>query len=131
MNPTVKNTLAVIVGALIGIILSVATDIVLEKTGIFPTPEQVKITGFTVWWMLGLALFYRCVYTALGGYVTARLSAHSPMKMVMILGAFAFLGNLAGLIGTWNMNLSPTWYPIALTVLAFPCTFLGGRIEMD
>ena len=73
-----------------------------------------------------LALAYRCVYTLIGGYVTARLAPHAAMRHVLILAIIGFLMGTLGVVGTWNMNLGPRWYPIAIAVTGAPLTWLGG-----
>jgi len=35
---------------------------------------------------------------------------------------------LVGVIVTWNMDLGPRWYPIALVVLSMPQSWLGGKV---
>jgi hypothetical protein len=30
---------------------------------------------------------------------------------------------------TWNLNLGPRWYPVALAVLAIPQCWLGAKIH--
>jgi carbohydrate-binding DOMON domain-containing protein len=73
-----------------------------------------------------LALSYRIVYTVVGGYITARLAPHSPMRHVWVLGTIGLAVAVAGAIATIPMHLGPSWYPIALAVTALPCTWLGG-----
>ncbi len=122
MNTTFKNIGAIVAGFIAVVILSVATDAVLEKIGVFPPP----INGLFVTWMLVLALAYRCVYTILGGYITARLAADLPMRQVKILGILGLIGGALGIIAGWN--LSAHWYPILIFLTAFPCTWWGGRL---
>ena len=43
-----------------------------------------------------LALSYRLVYTILGGYITAGLAPHRPMRHVLILGIIGFVMATAG-----------------------------------
>jgi hypothetical protein len=31
-------------------------------------------------------------------------------------------------MATWNKNLGPHWYPIALVILAIPQCWLGGKL---
>ena len=83
--------------------------------------------GLFVTWMLALALFYRCIYTILGGYITARLAPNLPMQHALILGAVGVVAATAGTIAAWNM--SSHWYPISLIITAVPCTWLGGKIR--
>ena len=118
---TLKSIWAVFAGILVNVILSTATDFVLEKLGIFPPPSG----GLFITWMLALALAYRMVYTVLGGYVTAWAAPQNPMKHVWILGGIGIVLGSIGVVVGWN--LSQHWYPIALVITAIPCTWLGGK----
>lgn len=120
---TVNKIAAVIAGFLAVAVLSIATDTVLEKTGIFPPPSE---QGLFITWMLVLALAYRSLYAVLGGYVTARLSPEHPAKQVFAVAILGTIGGTAGIIYGWNM--SDHWYPIALAVTAYPLTTFGGRM---
>ena len=118
---TLKSSWAVFAGILVNVILSTATDFVLESLGIFPPNTE----GLFVTWMLVLALGYRMGYTVLGGYVTAWAAPQNPMKHVWILGGIGILLGSIGVVVGWN--LSQHWYPIALVITAIPCTWLGGK----
>ncbi len=123
---TLKSIWAILAGFLTVALLSIATDFVLEKIGIFPSAtDQMKYGPAT--WLLVVALLYRSVYTVLGGYVTARLAPSRPMKHVVILGSIGTIMAILGVIGGWN--LSAHWYPIALAVTAFPLVWLGGKLK--
>jgi hypothetical protein len=113
----------VFAGMLAGAILSIGTDTVLEQLEIFPPISE----GLFVTWMLSLALFYRCVYTVLSGYITAKLAPQNPMKHVIILGSIGVVVSAIGTIVAWD--LSNHWYPIALTLLTFPCVYLGAKLQ--
>lgn len=121
---TVKKIGSVFAGFLTVVILSIATDFVLENVGIFPPASE---QGLFVTWMLALAFFYRSIYAVIGGYVTAKLSPERPERQVMYLAILGTLGGVAGVIYGWNM--SDHWYPIALAVTAYPLTTFGGRIR--
>ena len=45
-----------------------------------------------------LALSYRIVYTILGGYITASLAPHAPMRHVIVVGLVGFVAGSAGAI---------------------------------
>src|SRR5258708_5034593 len=110
MNKNIfKSAGAVIAGFIVVVILSVATDFILEKLGIFP---QQSDPGAATAWMLFTALLYRTLFTIAGGYVTAFLSPNRPMKQVTILGIIGTLAGIGGAIGGWN--LSSHWYPVML-----------------
>jgi len=114
---------AVVGGALIGIVLSLATDALLHAVKVLPptgTPAGSPV--------LGLATLYRTVYGVLGAYATARWAPSRPMLHVTVLGTLGLLASLAGAVATWNQEAvyGPHWYPLALVVLALPTAWLGG-----
>ena len=123
MKKNLKSIGAVVAGFLTVVMLSIITDTILEKSGIFP-PQTVPYAS----WMLGVALFYRTVFTVAGGFVTAKLAPSKPMKHVIVLAILGTLGGISGVIAGWN--LSAHWYPIALAVLAFPSVWYGGKLAL-
>jgi hypothetical protein len=122
VNALLKSIGAVLAGFFTVFVLSVVTDMVLEALHIFPPHGE----GLFITWMLVLALVYRCAYTVLGGYVTARLAPEYPVRHAVILGCIGTVAAIAGTIIGWN--LSQHWYPIALVITAVPCTWLGGKL---
>ena len=78
-----------------------------------------------------LALSYRIVYTLLGGFITARLAPQAPMRHVIILAIIGLVAGTAGAIVAIAGDFGPSWYPIALAVTAYPCTWFGGRMGAD
>lgn len=121
---TVKSIVAIVVGFLTVAVLSIATDISLEQAGVFPPLGE----GLFITWMLCLALFYRSMFTIVGGYVTATLAPHSPMKHVYVLGVIGTLSGVAGIFVGWN--LSQHWYPIAIAATGFILVWIGGKIKV-
>jgi hypothetical protein len=119
-----KSIWAVLAGMLIVVILSIVTDLILEKSGIFPPPQN----GLFITWMLVLALVYRCIYTVAGGYVTAALAPGNAMRHVMILAYIGIGMSIIGIIVGWNP--SAHWYPIALAITSLPCVWLGGKLRL-
>jgi hypothetical protein len=120
-----KGTGAVLAGIIFIVATHTATDFVLEKLGIFTPPEQ----GFHITWMVVTATIYRSIYTVAGGYLTAALAPNRPMLYAVILGLIGIAASTAGAIVTIPLHLGPNWYPIALIVLALPCTWLGGKLK--
>lgn len=116
---------AVVAGFITVFILSVVTDIILEVSRIFPSQDHPELytTG-----MLVFALLYRSLYTCIGGYVTARLSATNPMRQVYILAIIGFLAGTAGAIVYWNKVYGNEWYPILLVLTGSLFVWLGGRL---
>jgi hypothetical protein len=120
-----KRIGAVLAGFFTVFILSFATDLVLHAAGVFPAWGQPMSEGLFL-----LATAYRTVYNVVGGYITARLAPERPMTLVLILGIVGTAAGLAGTIATWSAGpeFGPKWYPIALTVLAIPSVWVGGRV---
>jgi hypothetical protein len=124
MNPLLKSILAVLAGFLAVVVLSTATDAVLEAAGIFPPPSG----GLFITWMLALAFAYRTLYNIVGGYITASIAPANPVKHAFILGCIGTIAGAAGVVIGWD--LSEHWYPIALMVEAVPTCWLGGKLKL-
>ena len=119
-----RSIVAILAGFLAVVVLSLATDQVLHVLQVYPPwGEPMYDTGLNA-----LALSYRIVYTLLGGYITARLAPHAPMRHVKILAIIGLLAGTAGAVVAITQEFGPNWYPIALAVTAYPCTWLGGLI---
>jgi len=118
-----KSILAVLAGALTGILLSVGTDALLQAVGFLPPLGQRASDA-----ALLAATVYRTIYGVLGAWLTARLAPARPMLHVTVLGALGFAASLLGAVVTWNKGPSfgPHWYPVSLVVLALPTAWLGG-----
>jgi hypothetical protein len=116
---------AVLAGFFATFILSVATDLALHATGIFPPWGQPMSNA-----LFGLATAYRTIYTVAAGYITARLAPDRPMAHVWALGIIGLVAALAGTVATWNAGpeFGPKWYPLALVVLALPSVWTGGKL---
>ena len=120
-----RSIASVGLGFLAVVLLSLGTDQVLHVLNIYPPWGQpMHEPGLNF-----LALSYRCVYTLIGGYIAARLAPHAVMLHVLILAIIGFLMGTLGVVGTWNMNLGPRWYPIAIAVTGAPLTLLGGMFH--
>ncbi|SRR5258706_6748815 len=120
---TFKSIGAILAGFITVFILSVVTDLILEKLGIFPPQTQPE--SYT-WWMLLIALVYRSIYSVAGFYLAARLAPNRPMRHAIILGVIGTLFATLGAIANWN--LSANWYPVLLVLVTLPCAWLGGRL---
>lgn len=117
-----RSAAAVIAGFATVVALSMGMDAVLHSTGIYPPLDQPQGT-----WTLVVALIYRTVFTIGGGYVTAALAPRNGLKHAVILGAIGTAFGVLGAVSMWSYG--EHWYPIALTVLALPSTWLGGFIR--
>ncbi len=121
---TLRSIAAVVLGLLVTVALSTATDMALYASGIFPSPGMPMSNA-----LFALATAYRVLFAAAGGFVTARLAPREPMKHAMILGGIGFVLALAGVVATWGKaEYGPAWYPIALVLTALPATWAGARL---
>jgi uncharacterized membrane protein len=120
-----RSILAVLAGLVVGAALSIGTDIVLHAAGVFPPLGRPMADS-----LLLLATVYRTIYSVLGAYITARFAPNRPMQHALVLGALGFVVCLIGVVTTWNrvQKFGPHWYPIALTILALPQCWLGGKL---
>jgi hypothetical protein len=121
-----RSVIAVAAGFVTVAGLSLATDQVLHVLEVYPPwPEPMYSTGLNL-----LALSYRILYTVLGGYVTARLAPHAPMRHVMACGVIGLVLGTVGAIAAIAMaDLGPSWYPILVALTGFPCVWLGGVLH--
>ncbi len=120
-----RSLIALLAGMLTGILLSLGTDVLLHKIGLFP-PLGDPVSSP----LLLLATAYRTVYGVIASYVAARLAPSEPMMHALVLGMLGFVVSIAGAVLTWNMGpaYGPHWYPIVLIILAIPTAWVGGRL---
>jgi hypothetical protein len=123
-----RSVVAILAGFLAVVVLSLATDQLLHVLQVYPPwSEPMNDTGHNA-----LALSYRIVYTLLGGFITARLAPRAPMRHVMVLALIGLAAGTAGaIVAIARGDLGPNWYPIAIAVTAYPCTWLGGRFGVQ
>jgi len=114
---------AIFAGIVVGIVLTLGSDALLRAAGVFTPLGQSMSSG-----LLLIATAYRTVYGIIGGYITARLAPFKPMAHALVGGFMGLAANALGAIATWNQNLGPHWYPLALTVLALPAACAGGKL---
>src|SRR5262245_6809592 len=120
-----RSVLALFLGFVTVVFLSLGTDQVFHVLDVFPPwGEPMNETSDNL-----LALAYRCVYGVVGSYVTARFAPHSPMLHVWIGAGIGFVLSTLGIIAAINMNLGPIWYPVLLALTALPCAWLGGMLH--
>ena len=113
---------AVLAGFVAVVTLSMGVDAALHAVHYYPPESQ----GLWDPVQNAVALAYRSLFTVVGGWIAARLAPSRPMIHAGVLALLGQAAGLAGVIFTWNMNLGPHWYPIALAAEAIPLTLLGG-----
>jgi hypothetical protein len=116
-----RSALALFAGIVTVVVLSVGADMAVMAAGYsFEQPAGLSPA------LLLFATLYRCLFGVAGSAVAAWLAPRRAMLHAMILGFIGLAANLAGLITQWHLGAH--WYPIALTVLALPCAWLGGTL---
>lgn len=129
MNKNILKGIWAVLAAFIAVfVLSIGTDIILEKNGIFPSFEQQQAEGLQVWWMALLAMIYRSVYGVLGSYISASLAPNRPMFYALLPAAIGFVLSIIGTVVMWGK--APWWFSIGFMALIFPCAWLGGKLAM-
>jgi hypothetical protein len=118
-----QSVWAIFAGFLFVVILSIATDALLHKLGVFP-----PLGEYTTDKPLLLATAYRTIFGVIGSYITARLAPNRPMFHALLGGCIGILLGTFGAVVTWNKNLGPHWYSVVLLILALPQSWLGARL---
>jgi hypothetical protein len=120
---------AVLAGIVVGVVLSLGTDIVLHVIGVFP-PWGASMVGFDG--ALLLATAYRTVYGVAASYIIARLAPDRPMLHALVGGFVGLAVSIFGAAVTWNKGpaFGPHWYPLVLIVLAMPQAWAGGKLRL-
>lgn len=118
-----RSVWALFVGFLVVAALSLGTDEVFHLTRVYPPWGERMSDG-----LFALATAYRLAYGILGSYITARLAPYGPMGHALTGAAIGTVLATAGAIGTWNKDLGPHWYSVALIVTALPCAWIGGKL---
>jgi hypothetical protein len=107
------------------VVLSLGTDWALHAAGVFPALGQKMSDALFV-----LATVYRTLYGVVGSFVTARLAPDRPMGHALVGGLIGVAMSTLGAVVTWNKDLGPHWYPLALIVTAMPTAWLGGKLRV-
>ena len=120
-----RSVLAVFLGFIAVVILSLGTDQILHVFKVYPP------WGVPMWdpGLNALALSYRVVFTIAGGYIAARFAPYAPMRHAVALGIIGLIPGAAGAIyAVTKSDLGPSWYPIALALVGLPCCWIGGAL---
>ena len=120
---TGRSIWAIVAGFLVVVVLSIGTDLVLHATHVYPGPQLNDKQS-------ALATAYRTLFAIVGSYFTARLAPHKPMKHALVGAAIGTVIATAGAVATWNKDLGPHWYPVALILTAFPTAWIGAKIRL-
>jgi len=120
---TGRSIWAIVAGFLVVLVLAIGTDLVLHATHVYTGPRLNDNQS-------ALAAAYRTLFAIVGSYITARLAPEKPMKHALVGAAIGTVIAAAGAVATWNKDLGPHWYPVALVVTAFPTAWIGAKIRL-
>ena len=123
-NETLKSIGALIAGFAALVILSMATDMILETAGIMKIDPFIDNPD----WLILIIIMYRTAYSIFGCYLAARMAPNKPMRHALILGIIGVVLTTIGTIVMWDVP--PHWYPISLAVLTMPAAWAGGRLGL-
>ena len=120
-----QSIIALSVGFVVAVALSLGTDFSLHAVGFWPTLAQPMEAP-----LLLIATIYRTIYQIISAYVVARLAPYRPLHHALIGGAIGLALSIAGGIATWNRGLGPHWYSVALLFVALPSAWVGGKLRV-
>lgn len=116
-----KSIIAVFVGLLSNVVLSILLDTILKVMGFLPY-DHLFVSTSLVLFVLG----YRIAFSIFGCYLAARLAPQNPMKHSYILGGIGLILGITGII--FAGHLGPWWYSWSLVILTPPIAYLGGKL---
>lgn len=124
---TGRSVLAVLVGFVVVVVLSLGVDQVLHVLHVYPPwGEPMYDPKLNL-----LALSYRLIFNTFGSYLMARLAPSNPMKHVWIGAGIGFVLSALGVVAGMTQDLGPLWYPVLLAISAFPTAWLGGKLFVN
>ena len=121
-----RSMVAVVVGFVAIVVVSLGTDMLLVMAGVFPPFSQPSRFSNR---LLLVATAYRTVYSIAGCYLAARLAPYKPMIHALALGGVGFVVSILGAVVMREQG--PAWYPWTLVALALPCAWIGGKLYRD
>ena len=124
-NTTLKSIGAILAGFLSGALLSIATDFIMEKSGMM-SMENFKQSSLAI---IFFVIFYRFIFNVIGCYLTARLAPNKPMKHVIIIGIIGTVLSIAGSIVMWEYAIP--FYNITIILMSLPSAWLGGKLFLQ
>ena len=122
-----RGTLAVVAALAANVVLSLAVDQLFHALDVYPPWGEPMYAPA----LFLLALSYRTVFGVVSGWIAARLAPDAPARHATALGVVGTVLCAASVLATVGRpELGPVWYPIALTLVAYPTARLGAAWQM-
>ena len=134
MNPTLRNVLAVIAGAILG---SLVNGFLIEISGkVIPPPDGADVTTLEGL-KASIHLFEpkhfvfpflaHALGTLTGAFVAAKLAVTHKMRIALGIGVLFLLGGIANCF----MLPAPLWFMAVDVIVAYiPIGYLGGKLAI-
>lgn len=131
MNPLVRNILAVITGAIVGMAANMGMLVLLNK--LIPAPDGVDFNNMETIVAAMEAGKYELKHfitpfvahsaqALAGAFVAVKLGANNYLTLAIIIGIFSLIGGIAAVV----MIPAPLWYNIVDLVFAYiPMAYFG------
>jgi hypothetical protein len=120
-----RSILALLAGIVMGIVLSVGTDLGLHASGVVPAQSERWPNQLLV-----LATAYRSIYGVIAAYVIARLTPNRPMGHALVAGALGLLVSTLGAVAAWDSTIGQHWYPVTLALTTLPIAWVGAKLRL-
>jgi hypothetical protein len=120
-----RSILALLAGIVMGIVLSVGTDLGLHASGVAPAQSERWPNQLLV-----LATAYRSIYGVIAAYVIARLAPNRPMGHALVAGALGLLVSTLGAVAAWDSTIGQHWYPVTLALTTLPIAWVGAKLRL-
>jgi hypothetical protein len=133
MHPILKNTVAVILGLLVG--GTVNSLLIMNSAALIPPPEGADLTtteGLTAAMSLMEPKYFLIPFlahalgTLIGAFLTAKVAVSYTKELALLIGLMFFVG---GTVMVMSLP-APLWFNVTDLLLAyFPMAFLGAKFS--
>jgi len=132
MNPIFRNTLAVVAGGIVGMVVNMG--IIMLSGAVIPPPEGVDVSDVeSIKAHIHLyepkhflfPFLAHALGTLVGAYVAALIAINNKMRPAIVVGVFFLIGGIMAV----QMIPGPIWFAALDLVMAYiPMAWLGSRL---
>jgi hypothetical protein len=120
-----RSILALLAGIVVGIVLSVGTDLGLHAIGVVPAQSERWPNQ-----LLLLATVYRSIYGVIAAYIIAWLAPNRPMGHALVAGALGIVVSTLGGAAAWSSTIGQHWYSVTLLLTMLPTSWIGAKLRL-